>query len=149
MMHTRRIWLPAALLLFAVAASPSGAAIQQRPAVVAGIQAKITGYMTRVVVVSRGEDVTFHNFDLEKHDVVQDVATDGFGSKKRMPWCDKKKKGDGHAHHHHEECPIFWSELIGLGDSTRILGLKNVKPGETYSFFCTLHHSMKGILVVR
>jgi len=131
-------------------AAPAGAGGDDRHGVVALPQAKVTGYATPVIVAERGEEITFNNFDLEKHDVVQDVETDGFGSKKRLPWCPKKKKKSAHGHDHdHGECPLFWSKLIGLGESTRILGLKNLKPGETYSFFCTLHHGMKGTLIVR
>lgn len=129
------------------AAPPAAAAGDERPGALALVQAKVTGYATPVIVAERGEEVTFTNLDLEKHNVVQDVATDGKGSTKRMPWCEKPKS-DGHGHHH-AECPIFWSKLIGLGETTPILGLKNVKPGEIYSFFCTLHHGMKGKLIVR
>jgi plastocyanin len=129
-------------------AAPAGAGGDERPGAFALPQAKVTGYATPVIVVERGEEVTFTNLDLEKHDVVQDVETDGFGSKKRMPWC-KKKKADAHGHHHASDCPIFWSKLTGLGDTTPILGLQNVKSGEVYSFFCTLHHGMKGKLIVR
>lgn len=146
---TRRT-LVAAAIVVALVGAPASAVTEQRPAVIALTQAKITGYATPVVVVERGEEITFNNFDLEKHDVVQDVETDGFGSKKRLPWCEKKKKkSDDHGHHHHDGCPLFWSKLIGLGQSTKILGLKNLKRGETYSFFCTLHQGMKGKLVVR
>ncbi|MDQ3963727.1 MAG: plastocyanin/azurin family copper-binding protein [Actinomycetota bacterium] len=128
-------------------APPAAAASDERPGALALVQAKITGYATPVIVAERGEEITFTNLDLEKHNVVQDVAIDGKGSKKRMPWCEKPKS-DGHEHHD-TECPIFWSKLIGLAETTPILGLDNVKSGEIYSFFCTLHHGMKGKLIVR
>lgn len=128
------------------AAPPAALASDERPGALALVQAKVTGYATPVIVVTRGEEITFTNLDLEKHNVVQDIATDGKGSKKLMPWCEKPKSG--HHGQHHAECPIFWSELIGLGETAPVLGLNNVKSGEIYSFYCTLHHGMKGKLIV-
>lgn len=146
-MNSRKLIAGTAATALLLLGAPVGAADLERPGAVAGPQAKFYGYATPVIVVEKGEEeVTFTNLDLERHDVVQDVETDGFGSKKKLPWCKKK----GHAHEHgHGDCPIFWSELIGLGDTTQILGLDNVKSGEVYSFFCTIHHGMKGKLIVR
>ena len=42
---------------------------------------------------------------------------------------------------------MFWSKLIGLGVTTRVLGLRALKPGTVYTFYCTLHPGMKGKLV--
>ena len=51
-------------------------------------------------------------------------------------------------HEHGEECPVFWTKLIGLGQSTDVKGIDKVKPGTVYSFFCTIHPGMKGKLIV-
>lgn len=133
-----------------VGATPVGAGAldQTRPAAIALPQAKVYGYATPVIVISKGEQVTFTNLDTDLHDVVQDVETDGFGSEKMRRWC-RNDDDRGHAHDHGDACPVFWSGLVGLGDTTRILGLNNVEPGTTYTFFCTRHHGMKGQLIVR
>ena len=43
---------------------------------------------------------------------------------------------------------MFWTPKIGVAQQTDVLGLESVKPGQIYSFYCTLHASMKGKLVV-
>lgn len=126
----------------------AGPSPETRPAAVALPQAKSYGYATPVIVVEVGEEVTFTNLDTDLHDVVQDTETDGFGAKKMMRWCEPSA-GGGHKHGKANDCPLFWSGLIGLGDTTRILGLDNVESGRTYSFFCSRHHGMKGQLIVR
>lgn len=145
-------WRAKTAILGAITVLVSGAATaaevrdQTRPAVVALPQAKVYGYATPVIVVSQGEDVTFSNIDTDLHDVVHDVETDGFGSERMLRWC-RGEKEDGHDHS--QACPLFWTPLLGLGDTARIRGLGNVEPGETYTFFCTRHHGMKGRLIVR
>jgi plastocyanin len=110
--------------------------------------AKFYGYATPVIILQPGEQLTFTNIDIDEHDVVQDIEVDGFGSDDMMPWC--KMKGGKHSHaHKHKGCPLFWSTLVGMGESTAILGLENLEPGMMYSFFCTKHHSMKGTLIVQ
>ena len=113
----------------------------------AGPQAKFYGYLTPVVVVQKGDSLTFSSFDLEQHDFVQDTQTDGFGGSPKMPWCKKVVQHHGD-HEHGEECPVFWTKLIGLGQSTDVKGIDQVKPGTVYSFLCTIHPGMKGKLVV-
>lgn len=115
------------------------------PQILTGPAAKFYGYTTPAMVVEKGGVLTLTNVDLERHDVVHDTETDGFGGPKKMPWCE----ADEHGHEHGDPCPVFWSKLIGLGQTTRVLGLQNVEPGEIYTFYCTLHHGMKGKLIVR
>ncbi|HEX2240169.1 MAG TPA: cupredoxin domain-containing protein [Actinomycetota bacterium] len=147
---------PKAIIALAVVAFVefSGAAAADPPIpprAAVGPQAKFYGYLTPVIVISKGEALTFSSLDLENHDFVQDVEVDGFGGPKKMPWCSKGHDHGGAGNHHEKSppCPIFWSELIGLNESTEVLGLKNLKSGTTYSFFCTLHHGMKGKLIVQ
>ena len=144
-----RVAVVAAVTGLSIIGAPVEAQLAERPAAVALAQAKFYGYATPVVVVTAGEEASFINIDIEMHDVVQDVATDGVSSKKRMPWCKKMKKGHGAHSHGHGGCPIFWTPLISLGETTPIYGLENVKSGETYTFLCTIHHGMTGTLVVR
>jgi plastocyanin len=115
---------------------------QGEPAsVTAGPFAEATGYTDPTVEVDQGGRLTFSNFDVVAHDVVHDVAADGFGGSDDMPWC-------GGGHHSDQPCPIFWSSTVDAGQSTVVLGTNNLEAGRAYAFFCTLHHSMRGTLIV-
>jgi plastocyanin len=109
--------------------------------VTAGPFAEATGYTDPTVEVDQGGRLTFSNFDVVAHDVVHDVAADGFGGSDDMPWC-------GGGHHSDQPCPIFWSSTVDAGQSTVVLGTNNLEAGRAYAFFCTLHHSMRGTLIV-
>ena len=133
------ILLAAATLL--IGASPA-AATANGPTdtqILTGPSAKYYGYLTPVVVVSKGGHITYTNIDIERHNVVQDVTFDGVHGPSTAKWCGQFPKG---------RCPIFYSALIGLGQSESVRGLKGVKPGKVYTFYCTLHPGMKGRLVV-
>jgi plastocyanin len=110
--------------------------------VLSGPQAQSYGYLTPLVVMQKGGALTYANFDVVRHNVVQDVAADHKALKlsvaKTTKWCRQFKKG---------KCPLFWSKLIGVTQQTPVLGVNRLKPG-TYSFFCTLHPGMKGKLRV-
>jgi plastocyanin len=106
--------------------------------VVSGPQAQLYGYLTPQVIVQKGGALTYANFDVVKHNVVQDVAADHRSLKTSASWCRQFKKG---------KCPLFWSKLIGLTQQEQVLGVSKLKPG-TYSFYCTLHPGMKGKLTV-
>lgn len=136
------------LLVFAtlmVVSLPPGVATGAEQRAVAGPGGFAAGYLTPTITISKGDSLVFSNLDVFEHDLVHDTATDGFGGRRKVAWC---KKQAGHEHDHGGACPVFWSELIGSGQSTEVLGLNRVKPGKTYSFFCTRHHNMKGKLVV-
>ena len=45
--------------------------------------------------------------------------------------------------------PLFHTRLVGLGESAPVEGLQNVKSGQTYDFFCSVHPGMQGQLIVR
>ena len=138
-----------AILITGVLAAPASPhAADVTPAALTGPGATYWGYATPVLVVEKGGELTYTNADIIRHDLVHDVETDGFGGPKKMPWCEKSPS-DGHQHHHGAGCPVFWSKTIGLNGTTKVLGLQNLKPGTTYSFFCTLHHGMKGTLIAR
>ena len=118
-----------------VPAAPAGAAVAA-----AGPGGFAAGYLTPAVVVEKGEAITFFNGDVPQHDF---VASDAFVPKKaarKTKWCSGYRKG---------KCPLFWSARIGAGQTTEVLGLKRLKSGKQYAYFCTLHPNMKGTLVVR
>lgn len=134
----KRLLLTVAALVALIGAAPaSSSTVAEGSPVVSGPGAKFAGYVTAAVVVQPGSQITYYNADIEKHNVVHDAIADGVYAKKKQPWCrDFPKK----------KCPLFWSQLIGLGE-TPVLGLKNLEAGQTYTFYCTLHPGMKGRLV--
>lgn len=138
------------LVLMAAAAlvvgSPAGAvSLAEEHRAVAGPGGVAYGYLTPTITISKGDKISFTNLDAFEHDFVHDVETDGFGGKRNVRWC---KEENGHDQHDHG-CPVFWSERLEAGETTKVLGLKRVKRDRTYTFFCTLHHNMKGTLIVR
>ena len=46
------------------------------------------------------------------------------------------------------ECPLFWSALIGIAESTPVLGTEYLQPGELYPFTCSIHPWMNATLYV-
>lgn len=107
--------------------------------VLTGPAAQFYGYTAPVIATQKGGQVTYANLDIAFHNVVQDTKADGVAGSNKKPWCSSYKKG---------ECPVFWTKQIGVGQQTEVLGLESVKPGKTYTFFCTLHPGMRGSLVV-
>lgn len=131
----RRLALLGALFSLLAMAAPAGAAV-----VATGPGGFTAGFLPPVVVVAEGEGITYANADIAPHNF---VAMDAFRTKKaakKAEWCSAYKKG---------KCPLFWSDTIGMGETTEVRGLEPVKAGAQYAFFCTLHPNMKGTLVVR
>jgi polyvinyl alcohol dehydrogenase (cytochrome) len=121
------------------AASMTAAAPNAEASVVSLPQGQSYGFATPYMVVQRGGALQYANFDLVRHDVVQDVTADHTSLKSgKAKWCRQFRKG---------KCPLFYSPLIGLDESENVLGVSSLKPG-TYSFYCTLHPGMKGKLIV-
>lgn len=126
----------AATALAVLAGVPaSGAPVEPEagPAILAGPFSTPTTYYTLVAVAVVGEPLTFVNADGEGHNVltVETGPTD-------KPWCDQFPEG---------RCPLLWSELIGLGEITPVLGTENLEAGETYEFYCGPHPGMRGLLL--
>ena len=140
--RSRRTLLIGAVLAVLLAGGAPTSAAPGTPAAqaVSGPTAKFYGYLTPLVVISKGGALTYTNLDVERHNVEQDVTADNgvHGSSKR-PWCKLFPSG---------KCPIFYSALIGLGGSEAVKGLQYVTPGTVYTFTCSLHPGMKGKLVV-
>jgi hypothetical protein len=76
------------------------------------------------------------NLDIASHDVRSDDP-----GPDTQPWCTQLNFPAG-------RCPLFFTGLIGLGQTTPVLGLENLEPGRNYDFHCSLHSWMKGTLVV-
>ncbi len=107
--------------------------------VISGPEAQEYGYLTPEMIVSKGGTLQYSNFDVARHNVVQDVAADHKAlTSGRAKWCRQFKK---------HKCPLFWSALTGLDETSPVLGVANLKPG-TYSFYCTIHPGMKGKLTI-
>ena len=123
----------------ATAGSVAPPRLDQGPVIVSGAVGQFYGYLTPAMVVQRGGELTYANFDIVQHDVVHDVKEDGVFNKKKDKWCKGFDKGT---------CPLFWSARAGLGETVPVEGLQNLKTGEIYTFFCTLHPGMKGKLAV-
>ena len=66
------------------------------------------------------------------------IIAPGLAGSGKDPWC-KRFKG---------KCPVFWTPLLGLGETTELKGLQNTQPGRTYTFYCSLHPGMRGSLAV-
>jgi plastocyanin len=110
----------------------------QGAAVVSGPGGSSLGYLTPAMVAQPGGDLTYVNADIVQHDVVHYSTVDGFGGPGNQPWCARYPKG---------KCPVFWSDQIGVGASTPVLGLENLESGTAYTFYCTIHPNMQGTLV--
>ena len=110
------------------------------PTVLAGPQAQSYGYLTPYLVVQKGGALQFANFDLVRHNVVQDPSADHVARRTKASWCSRWQV-------RHHSCPLFWSRLIGVNASEPVLGVSGLKPG-TYTFYCTLHPGMRGKLLV-
>ena len=98
------------------------------------------GFATPVVVTPVGGPVTFANTDTIPHNLQADGI---FLSKKQA------KKADWCTLFPNKECPIFYSDAVGQGQTAEVRGLENTKSGQQYPFMCLLHPNMKGTLVVQ
>lgn len=77
-----------------------------------------------MVTTRVGGPVSFTNLDLVLHDVTaEDVRRNGRS--------------------------LFATPLIGFGETAPVKGLDRVEAGRTYGFYCSIHPSMRGRLIVR
>jgi plastocyanin len=140
-MKTGLLKLAAVAISFACLASPASVGAQSPPKqqAVSGPGGQFYGYLTPVVVVAKRGKLAYSNVDIVQHDFVHDARADGVYGPKRKPWCDSFPR---------RKCPVFWSKRAGLGQTVPVKGLGSVKKGKTYTFYCTLHPSMIGRLIV-
>ena len=97
------------------------------------------GYATPVVVTQVGGPVTFVNADAATHTL---TAARGYLPKKvarRTKRCSPYPA---------TRCPLFTTGSVQSGASAPVDGLKYVKAGRQYEFYCQIHANMKGTLVV-
>lgn len=133
----RRKLIVALGLIMALATVGGGAEAAGTPVIVSGPGSFASTYTQPVIIVSPGDEVTYVNLDAQRHDVLS-LA-------RRAPedpqpeWCEFVNT---------TPCPVVGSALIGLGATTPLLGLEDVVAGETYEFFCSLHSTMFGHIVV-
>jgi plastocyanin len=81
-----------------------------------------TRYSTSRVTIDQGEHVAFENASSDRHNVISnDYAPDG--------------------------SRLFRSDTIGPGSSTPVVGTEYLTTGD-YSFFCSVHAGMRGVLSV-
>jgi plastocyanin len=95
---------------------------QPVPTIVSGPGATNAGYATPVMATQVGGPLQYTNLDVVQHDVVSE----------------KKRRGR----------PLFSTPLTSLGETEAVKGLKRVKSGQTYGFYCSIHPGMRGQLVV-
>lgn len=100
----------------------------------------LAGFLPPIVVVEKGEGITYANADVAPHDFVADGHFLRKKAAKKTRWCSGFDKG---------KCPLFWSPRIGAGETTEVEGLRRLRSGEEYAFLCTVHPNMKGTLIVR
>ena len=98
------------------------------------------GFATPVVVAPVGGPVTFVNTDTIPHNIQADGVFLPKKKAKKTDWCNLFPK---------KECPIFYSDAIGQGQTVDVQGLENTESGKQYPFMCLLHPNMKGTLVVQ
>jgi hypothetical protein len=91
-------------------------------------------YATPVVIAPRGGPLTFWNQDIQVHNVTSDAT-----GPSTQPWCRFFDAG---------ACPLFWSPMTDLGQTSAVLGTENASSGETYGFHCVYHPSVRATLIV-
>lgn len=130
-----------AVLAAAALTVPAAAAVAPVPAHAADIQyvtgpgSQYSGYTVPQLVTRAGDTVTYTNIDIAPHD----VTADEYGPDQQ--WCADAQFAPG-------QCPRFWTPLISLGKSVPVYGLDQLKPGDTFTYHCSLHPGMVGTLRV-
>lgn len=122
------------LLLIAALSLSVVAPAQASPVIVTGPGSYAAGYTTPVVAYA-GQSITYVNLDIALHNVIAAGATRPTGS---ASWCNL---------YPNSPCPLFWSDLIPVGETTEVLGLEDTVPLRVYDFYCDLHPGMRGKLV--
>jgi hypothetical protein len=127
---------------------PGGAA-----AILARPGSREATYATPVVVVDRGDELTFVNSEPFAHSV-RSVA---FGPD-NVSWC-RPWDADRPQHPVRNprqfplgKCPLLWSLSITMTTGavqTKVYGTRNLKPGSSVEFYCTVFPDMRGTLIVR
>lgn len=92
------------------------------------------GYATQAAAASTSAPLQFVNTDLQPHDVVA-RKTGGSGA-----WCSRFPSG---------KCPAFASDVITVGGVSEVKGINKLAGGgASYEFYCSVHPTMEGTLVL-
>lgn len=132
-MRTRIAGFAAVVALVLAAGVPSDAAVTVVVSGPGSGNLPIT-YYTPAAVTSVGGPLTLVNVDIAFHDVVS--VADGAADES---WCPR---------YPFRGCPLFASELIGLGATAPVEGLENTVGATVYDFYCSIHIWMTGKLAV-
>jgi plastocyanin len=118
-----------------LALSTTASAAVPAPAIaIAGPEAATAGFVSRVVVSTKGQAMSFVNADVSGHTLTakktkKKIVT--YGKKKYVIWV-----------------PLFDSDSVNPGAAGDVKGVTSLAPG-TYDFYCALHTSMTGQLMVQ
>lgn len=95
------LWIGLAGLAVTLPGSDALSALPRIPGhVVAGRGSTVKTYTTSTVVMSRGASASFHNYDVQPHDVTSDVPG------------------------------LFGSDTVGIGKTVPILGVSSLEPAK-------------------
>lgn len=122
-------------LIFAAVSLAMVVPAHASPVVVTGPGSYSAGYTTPVIVHAQGQTLSLVNADVQPHNV---IAVGAYRPDFSAPWCFGYPSGN---------CPLFWSDLIGLGETTEVQGVNDSVPGTVYDFYCDYHPTMVGLLV--
>lgn len=134
----RRSALIVAALSVVASLGAGSAARAAGPVVIGGPGSFLTPtYTTPVVPVQVGGELTYVHADVQLHNV--EARIDFLPADSDAEWCVLFEIG---------KCPIFWSPLIGLPQTTApVRGLENLEAGKVYEFTCSIHPAMIGRVI--
>jgi hypothetical protein len=157
-MMPRPFRLAIALCMVAILVPPASAhAMPSDPAGTSAIVAlpgsRSGTYATPIVVVEKGDELTLVNAEPFAHSV-RSFST----GPDDVPWCEPWNS-DRPQHRVRNprqfpigKCPLLWSLAITMTTGaveTKVYGTKNLKPGSTVEFYCTVFPAMRGTLIVQ
>jgi plastocyanin len=134
LLRSRRTTLVLVAGALLVTASGAQAAPPVPSVALAGPQAPTVGFATPSVLTVTGQALTLANGDTTGHDITSKLT--------------KPKKLKFGKKYYTIQVPLFRSESVPAGSTGPVVGVEGLKPG-TYAFFCSLHTSMTGSLIVQ
>lgn len=143
-MTGKKIILAGLAVTLLLTGAPSGADVEPGAVVFSGPGSYLTTYTTVVAAAHKGGPLTFVNADPQLHDVVAGAPGNNTIGPDR-PWCNDLFGSE--ATFAPGTCPLFWSLLIGIAETTKVWGTESLEPGVLYDFYCSIHPLMRGKLV--
>ncbi|MGH2754080.1 MAG: cupredoxin domain-containing protein [Actinomycetota bacterium] len=123
------------------------------PVIVAVPGSRGATYATPVIVAQPGDEITFVNAEPFVHDV-RSVAM----GPDDTPWCNPWDPDEPRHRKRNPrqfpkgKCPLLWSLPISMtvgAVETKVYGTKNLVPGTTVDFYCTVFPNMRGTVIVQ